>query len=131
DIITQWFNRGTLEHYLNEFTAEQAMRIAVASALNANTGFQPTIANKFTLAEKVTAESLVNLTECVWVIIENARTHSGIRSPEIEISGETAGADTVRFRIVTQCAQGTKTSQVEGELDLLRAKIAAGEIDEA
>ncbi len=129
DVIAAWFSRGNLGHFLNEFTATQAMRIALASALNASRGFEPALRNEFASDTPVTVESLVNLTECVWVAIENVHVHSGLRSPKIDISGGIRDGSTIALTIVSDVSPEKRTSAAESELSHLRESVAAGDIE--
>lgn len=72
---------------------------------------------------------MVNLTECVWVAIENVHVHSGLRSPRIDITGGIRDGSTVSLKIVSDVAPEKRTVAVDDELAALRASVEAGDIE--
>lgn len=87
DEAAAWFSRADQAAHSRLFTLEQVVRVAIDSALRCQRAFEPTIHSDVGHKDQIMmASTLVFVHDVIFVALDNARAHSGLKSPEVYIS---------------------------------------------
>lgn len=131
DDAASWFHKITdAETLRRTFDIDQALEISIRAAKKCLRGFEPEIKTSFSSNEvKVMPSTLVLLHDVLFVSIDNARVHSGLKKPTITIAIE-PDAERETFAINVSCNSKPSIRQAaEKKLAEIRDKIDRGEYD--
>ncbi|NWA91461.1 hypothetical protein HX807_22880 [Pseudomonas sp. D8002] len=131
DDATSWFHKiNDSEALQKTFDIEQALEVSIQAAKKCLRGFDPKIkTNCINNDTKVMPSTLVFLHDVLFVSLDNARVHSGLKQPTIEITIE---MDSTRgtFTISVKCNSKPSTRvSAEKKLSEIRTKIDRQEYD--
>ncbi|HEY8604745.1 hypothetical protein [Tsuneonella suprasediminis] len=126
DEAAHWFvHADTLKHQ-QLFTLEQMLAIGVDTALKVQRGYAPVITQHADGDINFFAPNLVFCNDVLFAGLGNARKHSGLKSPRIDISALWNPADeTISFTIVSDCKASSR-QQKERQADVIRKAIDQG-----
>lgn len=129
DDASSWFCRTSDTDALKRtFDTEQAVKISIEAAQKCLRGFEPQINVSTSTSDVVVMPStLVFIHDVIFVSLDNARVHSGLKNPEVHIEVDPDLANE-RFVIKTRCAAKPST-RIESEKKLaeIRENIDRGE----
>ncbi|UST89284.1 hypothetical protein [Pseudomonas siliginis] len=129
DDASSWFARTNDRNaFKRTFNAEQAVKISIEAATKCLRGFEPEINVTTTTSDVVVMPStLVFIHDVIFVSLDNARIHSGLKSPKVDIEVD-PDLTNGRFVIKTRCSS-KPSSRVESEKKLaeIKDKIDRGE----
>lgn len=126
DEAVQWFvHADTLKHQ-QLFTLEQMLAIGVETALKVQRGYTPIVKQHAKGDISFFAPDLVFCNDVLFVGLGNARKHSGLKSPRIDIfTTWNAGDQTIDFKIISDCKASLRLEK-EKHADNIRTSIAEG-----
>lgn len=131
DDASSWFQKvNDPEAFKNSFNLDQALEISLLAAKKCLRGFEPTVTtNKLPKDMQVVPSTLVFLHDVLFVSLDNARIHSGLKKPIIHIEVST-DINKEKFTIHTR-SQSKLSSRVSAEKKLaeIRQKIERGEYE--
>lgn len=85
DECAGWFTRTNLDFTGKTFSLNEAIEMAQVFALSCLPGFDPDIAPPVVLSDtRVLAPSLVHIHDQVLIALQNAKEHSGLKSPKVK-----------------------------------------------
>ena len=128
DAAAEWFVRPEGQQAKDAFTMSQSVEIAVQSALKSHRAFSPDLNLNASGDVKLYAPDLLLLTDAIFVAIDNAKAHCGIkRNPRVSIH---CRIDPETERLVLDVrngvAAGVRTETVEANLARIRQVISTG-----
>lgn len=86
DEAAGWFTHLDPEVYRRSFSLEQAVAIAVESALKCQRGFDPMLVKRIEGDLQLSASSMVFIHDVIFVALSNIHNHAGMREPRVELS---------------------------------------------
>ncbi|WP_446941417.1 hypothetical protein [Pseudomonas aeruginosa] len=130
DDASSWFCKiNDKEAFRRTFKAEQAVKISIEAARKCLRDFDPVISIVQPPSDVVVMPStLVFLHDVLFISLDNARIHSGLKSPEIEIE---VNPDLASERFVINVACSARQSvkvDAERKLAVIRENITKGEL---
>lgn len=126
DEASHWFvHADTLKHQ-QLFTLQQMLAIGVDTALKVQRGYAPIVTQRAEGEVSFFAPALVFCNDVLFVGLGNARKHSGLRSPRIDISASWEPDDeTISFEIISDCKTASRQEK-EKQANIIRKAIAEG-----
>ncbi len=86
DEAAAWFSRADLSAHMRLFTLDQIVRVATDSALRCQRAFEPIIETEVENSDHLMmASTLIFVHDVIFVALDNARAHSGLKSPKVKI----------------------------------------------
>jgi hypothetical protein len=86
DEAAAWFTHSDLKAHMRMFTLDQVVSVAVDSALRCQRAFDPKINTQVKYGDQIMiASTLIFVHDVIFVALDNARAHSGMRSPRVSI----------------------------------------------
>lgn len=131
DDASSWFSKiNDEETFKKTFNSNQAVAISIEATKKCLRSFEPTIEITHISKEvDVFPSTLVFLHDVLFVSIDNARVHSGLKKPTISIEID-PDLENERLVIRTQCqAKQSARADAEKKLSEIREKIERGEYD--
>lgn len=130
DEAAAWFTRADLNAHMRLFTLDQIVRVATDSALRCQRAFEPAIRTEVSDSDHLMmASTLIFVHDVIFVALDNARAHSGLKSPKVKIGVD---LDTVGGSLTINVRSESKMQnrQVrERKLSETRKLIALGQIE--
>jgi hypothetical protein len=128
DEAAGWFVRPEGQQANYTFTMSQSVDIAVQSALKSHRAFSPELELNASGEATLNAPDLLLLTDAIFVAIDNAKAHCGIkRDPHVSIDCRIDPAtERLMLDVRNSVAPGVRTPAVEKKLDRIREVIATG-----
>lgn len=130
DDASSWFCKtNDKEAFRRTFKAEQAVKISIEAAKKCLRDFDPNINIIQPHSDVVVMPStLVFLHDVIFISLDNARVHSGLKSPEIDIE-VIPDLASERFVINVACsARQSVKAEAERKLAVIRDNITKGEL---
>ena len=126
DEAAHWFvHADTLKHQ-QLFTLEQMLAIGVDTALKVQRGYAPVITQHADGDINFFSPALVFCNDVLFAGLGNARKHSGLKSPRIDISARWNPMDeTISFTIVSDCKASSRQVK-ERQAEVIRKAIDQG-----
>ncbi|MBZ9881961.1 hypothetical protein LB535_06310 [Mesorhizobium sp. CA10] len=129
DEVAQWFVHADTLRQHRLFSLEQILRIGVDTALKSQRGFSPEIAQSAEGDLHLHAANLVFVHDVVFVGLGNARKHSGLKTPHIDVSAKWNESDaTLTLRVISDCRTSNRAEK-EKHAEVIRKIIAEGSHD--
>ncbi|MGP0089072.1 MAG: hypothetical protein ACLPKB_03800 [Xanthobacteraceae bacterium] len=130
--VASWFAPDAEKERRALRTMEQIVDIAIQATNNAHRGFDPVFHLDIDDLGLQTNETLLEITDMLFTILDNIYTHSGLNDPAISIrimnaGEEDRGGTRVRTIVTNQIAPGTKTLANEHRLERIRRQIESGD----
>ena len=130
DEAASWFARSDIDSYKQRFTLQQVVSIALDSALKCQRAFDPIVTIETSGDVQMTASSLVFVHDVLFVALDNARAHSGLRNPKVAVKAlGDVEVGTLTVEVSSECRPSSKPSR-ESELKELRTAIASNSFGE-
>ncbi|SFI61776.1 hypothetical protein [Bradyrhizobium sp. Gha] len=130
DEAATWFTHSNIEASKRYFTLTQAVDIAIESALKCQRAFEPIIEKTVEETEdiRISASNLIFVHDALFVALDNARAHSGLKKPKVRIV-VTPDFAAGRLAIDTTCEtrSGSTPARLR-QLEEIRALIDAGAV---
>lgn len=129
DDASSWFFRTTdIDALKRTFDTEQAVNISIEAARKCLRGFEPNISVTTSISDVVVMPStLVFIHDVIFVSLDNARVHSGLKNPEVHIV-VTPDLASESFVIKTRCSAKSSTRiESDKKLSEIRDNIERGE----
>lgn len=129
DDASSWFSRTTDADALRRtFNTVQAVDISIEAAKKCLRGFEPKISVVTNTSDVVVMPStLVFIHDVIFVSLDNARIHSGLKDPKVHIAVD-PDLSNESFVIVTRCsARASTRSESEKRLSEIRENIERGD----
>jgi hypothetical protein len=126
DEAATWFTHSDVEATRRYFTLKQAVDIAIDAALKCQRAFEPIIDKTVVRTEalQISASNLIFIHDALFVALDNARAHSGLKRPKIKITitpdfdKETLTVDTVcETRIGNTPARARQLEEIRGLIE--------------
>jgi hypothetical protein len=131
DDASSWFSKNNdVDAFRRTFNASQAVSISIEAAKKCLRSFEPVISiEPISTDIDVMPSTLVFLHDVLFVSLDNARVHSGLKMPKVRIEVE-PDIEGEKFVIRTQCqAKSSVRIGAEKKLSEIREKIERGEYD--
>jgi hypothetical protein len=130
DAASAWFVKPEGQQAVHNFTLNQSLEIAVASALKSHRAFKPEIDLKVSGNVNLQAPDLLLVTDAIFIALDNVKTHCGIkRDVKVSIRCDVDERENVlRLLVGNSVSPSTRNGTSEGKLEQIRAHIAAGNI---
>ncbi|TXM76510.1 hypothetical protein FV218_07040 [Methylobacterium sp. WL69] len=128
DEAASWFTHTDIEALRRTFTLEQAVSIATENARKSQRAFDPVIEQEVRGKLQVSATSLVFIHDALFIALDNARAHSGLKNPKIKIDvTPNENAETLTLEIRSNYKIQNRISK-EKDLKEVRQTIEAGHV---
>lgn len=131
DDAASWFHKiSDVETLRRSFDISQALEISITAAKKCLRGFDPKIDASYVGSDvRVMPATLVLLHDVLFVSLDNARVHSGLKKPTITIEVD-PDIEQETFKITVSCNSKPSIRQAaEKKLAEIREKIDRGEFD--
>ena len=128
DEAAGWFVRPEGQQANYTFTMSQSVDIAVQSALKSHRAFSPDLELNASGDATLNAPDLLLLTDAIFVAIDNAKAHCGIKhEPHVSIDCRIdPNTQRLNLDIRNSVSPGVRSATVEKKLDRIRQLIATG-----
>ena len=128
DDVSTWFTHKDIEVGKKYYTLEQIVNIAIDAVLKCFRTFEPNISRNIAGNYELPANNLVFVHDVLFVAIDNARNHSGIKKPMVEVTVEVdADIGTLSVEVLSESRSHNKKAQ-EDALQDIRQLIAVGNV---
>lgn len=129
DEAAVWFARTDIKAHMRMFTLAQIVQVAIDSALRCQRAFEPDIKSAVQNGEQqMMASTLIFVHDVLFVALDNARAHSGLKSPKINIQVEpNLDVGTLTVRVQSESKSQSRQAR-EGKLSETRRLIKLGQI---
>lgn len=129
DEVAQWFVHADTLRQHRLFSLEQILKIGVDTALKSQRGFSPQISQNAQGDLELPASNLVFVHDVVFVGLGNARKHSGMKSPKVDVTAQWNEADsTLSLVVVSDCRPSFRADK-ERQANVIRKMIEEGSHD--
>jgi hypothetical protein len=85
DDAATWFTRADVEAVRRYFTLEQAVKIAVESAMRCQRAFEADLNINTQGDVQISADSLVFVHDVLFSALDNVNAHSGLKNPKVDV----------------------------------------------
>ena len=95
DEVITWFTPLDLADYTKEFSLEQIVKIGINGVLSLHKAFKPKVNVEAAYDEEIllSSENLAIINDTLFILFDNVKEHSGIKTPKINISVKTSLED--------------------------------------
>ncbi|HBW3173913.1 TPA: hypothetical protein MEX62_001766 [Klebsiella pneumoniae] len=131
DDASSWFQKiNDPEAFKNSFNLDQALEISLVAAKKCLRGFEPNVTTSQLPEDlQVAPSTLVFLHDVLFVSLDNARIHSGLKKPTIHIEVST-DINKEKFMVRTRSqSKHSSRAAAEKKLSEIRQKIERGEYE--
>lgn len=129
DEVAQWFVHADTLRKHRLFSLEQILKIGVDTALKSQRGFTPEISQIAEGDLNLQSANLVFVHDVVFVGLGNARKHSGLKAPKVDVAAKwNEGDATLTLTVVSDCRASNRTDK-EKHSAAIRKVIAEGAHD--
>lgn len=129
DEVAQWFVHADTVRNHRLFSLEQILKIGVDTALKSLLGFKPEISQIAEGDLNLHSANLVFVHDVVFVGLGNARKHSGLKAPKVDVAAKwNKGDATLTLTVVSDCRALNRTDK-EKHATAIRKIIAEGAHD--
>lgn len=129
DEVAQWFVHADTLRKHRLFSLEQILKIGVDTALKSQRGFTPEITQVAEGDLNLQSANLVFVHDVVFVGLGNARKHSGLKAPRVNVAAKWNEDDaTLTLTVVSDCRASNRTDK-EKQAAAIRKIIAEGSHD--
>ncbi|MCM8732545.1 hypothetical protein ACFO8O_16425 [Hephaestia sp. GCM10023244] len=129
DEVAQWFVHADTLRKHRLFSLEQILKIGVDTALKSQRGFAPEISQIAEGDLNLHSANLVFVHDVVFVGLGNARKHSGLKAPHVDVTARWNEDDaTLTLSVVSDCRASNRTDK-EKQATAIRKIIADGAHD--
>ena len=126
DEAAQWFVHADTLSHRRLFTLKQMLDIAVETVLKTQRGYDPDISQKASDDIHLYAPNLVFIHDVVFAGVGNARKHSGLKAPKIDVAAHwDEKASTLTIEVVSDCKASLRAEK-EKQSDAIRSAIETG-----
>jgi hypothetical protein len=126
DDAASWFTFTQIERFKRTFTLEEAVRIGRDNALRSQRAFAPVIETEVQGGVEITAPGLVIIHDTLFIALDNIRTHSGERSPHVDIQvSHCRDQGTLTVEVISDC-KPQKRQKAEASLREIQGIIDGG-----
>lgn len=126
DEVAHWFVHADTLRQHRLFSLEQILRIGVDTALKSQRGFAPEITQSSKGDLHLQAANLVFVHDVVFVGLGNARKHSGLKTPHVDVTAKWNEADaTLTLGVISDCRASNRADK-EKHAGVIRKIIAEG-----
>lgn len=129
DEVAQWFVHADTLRQHRLFSLEQILKIGVDTALKSQRGFSPQISQKAEGDLELHASNLVFVHDVVFVGLGNARKHSGLKSPKVDVTARWHEEDSTLSLVVVSDCRASHRADKERQANAIRKLIADGSHD--
>lgn len=112
DEASQWFVHSGALASRHLFTLEQILEVGLEATLTTQRGYTPNISRSTDGELSLDAANLVFVHDVLFVGLGNAKKHSGLSSPQIDIGARwNAASNTLAIEIVSDCKASAKAEK--------------------
>jgi hypothetical protein len=126
DEVAQWFVHADTLRQHRLFSLEQILKIAVDTALKSQRGYSPQVTQSTEGDLHLHVANLVFVHDVVFVGLGNARKHSGLKAPQIDVAARWNEADGTLTITVTSDCRASVRAEKEKLAGVIRKIIADG-----
>lgn len=123
-----WFNHPQKDAERALFTLDQALKVAIDTALKSHRGFNPTVSQSVEGDVHLLASNLVFVHDVVFVAMGNAHKHSGVKAPQIDVKAICdAKSSTLTIEVVSDSRPSNRETN-EKSMAAIRKLIKSGKL---